>query len=294
VATYSIKDLEQLSGIRAHTIRIWEQRYGLIQPSRTKTNIRYYRDEELKLLINIAILNRNGYKISKIADLTPETINLTAESLSQTTSPDNENQLDSLILSMISLDEQKFDQVVNATIAEHGFENTMANLINPFLERLSLLWFTASIKPAQDNFMSCRLRQKLCSAIDSLPPSNITAKKILMLLPEGDTTELPLLFAYYLARQQHLKVIYLGCNNSIQDIAEAQAICKSDHVFIFLSVSFTGNLQTYVTKLADVMPTSHFLLTGYHAGLQSVRLPKQFTLLYSQVDTVEYFSSISE
>ena len=166
MAVYSIKDLEKLCGIKAHTIRIWEQRYGLIKPKRTKTNIRYYMDADLKLLLNIALLNRNGTKISKIASMSEMEI---AEKVATISEIDFEGgaQLDALTLSMIEMDEVKFDRILTTNIRQLGFEKTMLEVIYPFLDKLSLLWLTGSINPAQENFISNLIRQKIIVAIDN-------------------------------------------------------------------------------------------------------------------------------
>jgi DNA-binding transcriptional MerR regulator len=177
VAVYSIRDLEKLSGIKAHTIRIWEQRYGIIEPQRTKTNIRYYQDEDLKFLLNIALLNKNGIKISKIAKMTKGEV---AEKVAAISEINFEygTQLDALTISMIEMDEFKFDRIVSTNIQQLGFERTMLEIIYPFLDKLSLLWLTGSINPVQENFMSYLIRQKIIVAIDkeALPSGQILQK----------------------------------------------------------------------------------------------------------------------
>jgi DNA-binding transcriptional MerR regulator len=292
VAIYSIKDLEQLTGIRAHTIRIWEQRYGLICPCRTKSNIRYYEDDELKLLLNIALLNRNGYKISKIATMSRDEIAAVVEQLSES-HVTVENQIDALTIAMIEMDEHKFDHVLSANISAHGFEQTIHDLINPFLERLTFLWFTSSIKPAHDNFMSYRLRQKLCRAIDSEPLPHPHAPKVLMFLPQGDTSELPLLFSHYMIKIKQYNVIYLGGNNSLADVIEAYKIKKPEYIYTYLSEHFTQNLQQYLNNLANSFPAARVVITGYHAGINKVQIPENVIMLPTQEAVNEYFSNNS-
>ena len=165
MAVYSIKDLEKLSGIKAHTIRVWEQRYGLLEPKRTKTNIRYYQDEDLRFLLNVALLNKNGLKISKIAELEKEEV---AEKVAAISEINFEygTQLDALTLSMIEMDEYKFDRIINTNIDQLGFERTMLEIIYPFLDKLSVLWLTGSINPVQESFITYLIRQKIIAAID--------------------------------------------------------------------------------------------------------------------------------
>ncbi len=198
MAVYSISDLEKLSGIKAHTIRVWEQRYDIIQPKRTKTNIRYYQDEDLKLLLNIALLNKNGIKISKIAKMTNKEI---AEKVAAISEINFEygTQLDALTISMIEMDEFKFDRIISTNIQQLGFERTMLEIIYPFLDKLSVLWLTGSINPVQENFMSYLIRQKLIVAINNLPLlQSKDTKKFIIYLPEGERQELSLLFMSYL------------------------------------------------------------------------------------------------
>jgi DNA-binding transcriptional MerR regulator len=149
VAIYSIKDLEKLSGIKAHTIRVWEQRYDIINPERTPTNIRYYKDEDLKFLLNIALLNKNGIKISKIAKMSKSEI---AEKVAAISEINFEygTQLDALTISMIEMDEYKFDRIISTNIQQIGFERTMLEVIHPFLDKLGVLWLTGSINPVQE------------------------------------------------------------------------------------------------------------------------------------------------
>ena len=138
MSNYSIKDLEKYTGVKAHTIRIWEQRYNLLEPHRTETNIRYYDDNDLKTLLNIALLNKNGYKISKIAKMSVDEIVHKVADISEVNF-ENATQLDALTISMIEMDEYKFDRIISTNIEQIGFERTMLEIINPFLEKLSLL-----------------------------------------------------------------------------------------------------------------------------------------------------------
>ncbi|MEL6124360.1 MAG: MerR family transcriptional regulator, partial [Bacteroidota bacterium] len=127
---YSIKDLEKLSGVKAHTLRIWERRYEILKPKRTPTNIRYYMDEDLKHILNVALLNRNGFKISKIAKMGAEEIQ---KHVAEITDIDEsfEGQLDTLTISLLELDEEKFVKLLNKNIEQHGFKEAMLDVIYP-------------------------------------------------------------------------------------------------------------------------------------------------------------------
>ena len=159
MAIYSIRDLEKLTGIKAHTIRIWEQRYGLITPARTETNIRYYTDENLRHLFNIALLNRNGLKISKLAQMSPDEIASQGAAIAQN-NPNPNPQIDSLTLAMIDLNEAAFERVFLEYMGANGFERAMLELVYPFLDKLRLLWLTNSISPAHEKFVGQIIRRK--------------------------------------------------------------------------------------------------------------------------------------
>ena len=218
MSTYSIKDLELLSGIKAHTLRIWEQRYQFILPKRTDTNIRYYDDDDLKLVLNIALLKDNGYKISKIAKMEgakmrEEVLRLTDKNLRY---PD---QINALTFAMIDLDEDRFEKIMASNILKLGFESTMINVIYPFLSKIGVLWQTGAINPAQEHFISNLIRQKLIVAIDGqFVNIHENSSKYLLYLPAGKLHELTLLFICYLIKARHQKVVYFGQSLPFEDL----------------------------------------------------------------------------
>lgn len=287
VAVYSINDLEKLSGIKAHTLRIWEQRYGLIEPKRTKTNIRYYDDEDLKFVLNIALLNRNGYKISKIARMSKGEISEKVAAVSEVNF-ESGAQLDALTLSMIEMDEFKFERIISANIQQLGFERTMLEVIYPFLDKLSLLWLTGSINPAQENFISYLIRQKLIAAIDREPlVGGRSAKKFLLFLPEGEHQELSMLFMHFLVKFRQHQVIYLGQDVSLTDLRDAERILHPDFVFTMITESFGKEpVQRYVDKLCEIFPKSQVLLSGYQVVAQNVVPPSNGVILQSLEQTL--------
>ena len=285
VAIYSIGDLEKLSGIKAHTIRMWEQRYGIVVPRRTDTNIRYYEDSDLKLLLNIALLNKNGIKISKIAKMSKEAIAQKVAAISEVNF-EYDTQLDALTISMIEMDEYKFDRIISTNIRQIGFEKTMLEVIYPFLEKLSLLWMTGSIQPIQEHFISNLIRQKLIVAIDQEPfPRGSKVKKFVVYLPEGETQELSLLFMHYLLKSRNHQVIYLGQNISMFDLKDTCKIHKPDYVFTLITETFIQrSIQEYIDELAEYIQPAHMLLSGYQVVVQRV----------NSTDTVSVFGSLDE
>ncbi len=294
MAVYSIRDLEKLSGIKAHTIRIWEQRYGIITPQRTKTNIRYYKDDDLKFLLNIALLNKNGIKISKIAKMSGGEV---AEKVAAISEINFEygTQLDALTISMIEMDELKFDRIVTTNIQQLGFERTMLEVIYPFLDKLSVLWLTGSINPVQENFMSYLIRQKIIAAIDqeSLPTAK-NVKKFMIFLPEGEKQELSLLFMHYLLKSRKNHVIYIGQDISLIDLKDAYNIHRPDYIFTMITETFAKEpVQSYIDRLADTAKESSILLSGYQVVAQHVDLPPNASILRSLDQTIDFLNKLN-
>lgn len=293
MAVYSIKDLEKLSGIKAHTIRVWEQRYSILEPQRTKTNIRYYQDEDLKYLLNIALLNKNGIRISKIAEMSKEEV---AEKVAAISEINFEygTQLDALTISMIEMDEYKFDRIVSTNIDQLGFERTMLEVIYPFLDKLSVLWLTGSINPVQENFMSYLIRQKLIVAIDKEPlPSGQSIKKFLIFLPEGEKQELSMLFMQYLVKSRQHHVIYLGQDIGPADLKDACGIQRPDYIFTMITENFAReSVQQYVDKLAKNFPDIHIMLSGYQVVAQHITPPENVSILRSLDETMDFLNKI--
>jgi MerR family transcriptional regulator, light-induced transcriptional regulator len=293
VAIYSINDLEKLSGIKAHTIRIWEQRYELICPERTKTNIRYYDDTDLKLLLNIALLNKNGIKISKIATMSKAEIQEKVSQISEVNFQ-YDTQLDAITIAMIEMDEYKFDRILSANIQQMGFERTVMEVIYPFLERLSLLWLTGSVNPVQEHFMSYLLRQKVIVAIDKEPlVSGRDVKKFLIYLPEGERQELSLLFMHYMLKSRRNQVIYIGQDITLDDLRDTYNIHKPDYVFSLINEPFPKiSIQQYIDSVSCLFEKSHVLFSGYQVVNKELKLPQNMTILDSLDDTIKFIDSL--
>ncbi|MEN9999664.1 MAG: hypothetical protein RI922_2654 [Bacteroidota bacterium] len=208
MAEYKIKDLETLTGIKAHTIRIWEKRYGLISPERTETLIRTYSDEELTMLLNIAMLNKHGVKISKIAQMKPEQISSQVWDLMGEKSTDSSTE--KFILALLNLDENLFKDTLQLLIDEKGLESTFKENLIPFLDRIGVMWMVGTINPAQEHFISNLIRQKIIAAIDKLEVPQGKDLPVMLFLPEHEWHEISLLFYHYSIRRSGLYTIYLG------------------------------------------------------------------------------------
>lgn len=258
---FSIKDLEKLSGIKAHTLRIWEQRYGILKPERTDTNIRWYCSDKLKHLLNVTFLYEHGFKISKIATLQPDEVISEVNKI-----VDAEinvcDQIRGLIISMVELDEERFEKIISNNIQHQGFPYTVEKVIYPFLNKIGVMWQTGSINPAQEHFISNLIRQKLISAIDGvIPPENKNAKKCVLFLPDGELHELSLLYFNYVLKSMGHRVTYLGQSVPFRDLQKVVQIREPD----YLVSSFTHISEEpaqFIRHLSEAFPAITILLSG--------------------------------
>ena len=293
MAVYSIKDLEKLSGIKAHTIRIWEKRYCLIEPHRTNTNIRYYTDEDLKKILNVAVLNRHGIKISNIAklnefELKEEILRVSGDSLSSDTI------VDSLVMSMIDFDEYKLESLIDKSIRKKGLKSTVTEVIYPFISKVGILWMSGDVYPAQEHFVTFLIRQKIIAAIDGLSNTfNPNGKKFLMLLPEGEWHEIGLLIAQYLIKEARHEIIYLGQSVPYSDVLAIGAAKKFDAVMVSSTTALPGfDLLLYLKDLGGAFPDKKILFMSNLAEDQFQELSPNHIHLSSISHLTDYLSSL--
>lgn len=276
---YSIKELEQLTGIKAHTIRIWEQRYGILKPKRSETNIRTYDDTDLKHLLNVSLLNQHGYKISKIACMTDCQV---ADAILALTEQKNEypHQINALVSAMIEMNEERFDKVLTTVILQKGFEAAVNQLALPFLQKIGILWQTGNINPAHEHFVSNIIRQKFIVAIDGQVISgNPESPRFLLFLPEGELHELGLLFMQYILRSRQMRVLFLGQNLPLADLVNAYNGWRPHYLCtIITSVPDRDRVQGYLECLSGHFPEATFFVSGYQVqNLESdIKLPPNF------------------
>ena len=293
MAVYSIKELENLSGIKAHTIRIWEKRYCLIEPHRTNTNIRYYTDDNLKKILNVAVLNRHGIKISNIArlndlELKEEIIRVSGVSHSSDTI------VDSMVMSMIDLDEYKLEALIAKSISKKGFKSTVTEVLYPFLQKVGILWQSGDIYPAQEHFVSFLIRQKIIAATDALSNTfNPNGKKFLLLLPEGEWHEIALLIAYYMIKEANHEVIYLGQSVPYSDVLSIGAAKKFDFVVVSNTTSLPGfDMLLYLKDLGGAFPDKKILYMASLLEEQAVELSPNHNHLPHISNLTDFLSSL--
>ena len=289
---FTIKDLENLSGIKAHTIRIWEQRYTFLKPQRTTTNIRYYTSDELKSILNISLLNKYGYKISHInkmelPEIREKILSLTHEQARQ------ERIVNELIQSMVDLDMDIFEATLSNYVIDHGIEKSITRIIFPFLERIGILWLTYHINPAQEHLVTNIIRQKLIVGIETIVPHTQPVKTALLFLPEGEYHEIGLLYVFYLLKSRGIKVMYLGANVPVKDMDSIVKLKKPDFLFTHLtSVANNFNFERFLTNLHHIIPSFPILISGVLTQQYKKKIPGNIHFKKSLPEVMEYLSTL--
>ncbi len=289
---FTIKDLENLSGIKAHTIRIWEQRYSFLNPQRTETNIRYYSNDELQKLLNIALLNKYGYKISHIDRMSPGEIHEKIITLSQCQALED-RVINELIQSMVNVAMDDFEAILDNYIKNKAIEKTITQIIFPFLERIGILWLTNHINPAQEHLVTNIIRQKLIVGIDGAHSLVRDGKTILLFLPEGEHHELGLLFMYYLLKSRGLKVLYLGANVPLKDVAYVADLKNPDYLYVHLtSVANNFNFEKFLVGIHTRMAGRKVIVSGALTQSYKKKIPPNFSFKRSLQEVMDCISSL--
>lgn len=286
MSKYSIKELSHLTGIQAHTLRVWELRYKALLPNRTITNIRLYSDEDLKKVLNISLLTKYGLRIGNILKMGNKEIQ---EYISKINSIAliYETQINNLINIMVDFDEQKFDKLFNTLLLRYGFENTLIYIISPFLERIGILWISGNSTTAQEHFITNLIRQKTIVAIDAqIKNENPNGKSFLLCLPENEWHELSLLFLNLLLKNHGHKVYYIGASVPLANIIETIKYLTPDFIFMIITNNIpTKNLQSFFNSLGNEVPDFKFLFSGSRIANIDFEIAKNIQLLtnYCQI-----------
>lgn len=294
MANFSISDIEKFTGIKAHTLRIWEQRYDFLTPKRTDTNIRYYDDEDLRILLNISILVGAGFRISKIAEMSKEEREKKVVELSGV-AEEHDLRIKALCAAMLALDEEEFNLILSNGILQMGLEKTMAHIIFPFLNHIGMLWMTGSIHPAHEHFITNLIRQKLFVAIDGQKTSHRPdARKFLLYLPEGETHEMGLLFANYLLRSRGHKVVYLGQMTPEEDIISVFEFYKPDFIFTTATsgLDLKGSVSEFMRHTACLWPDAKILMTGQQIIQYQGELPENVMIIHDHSEFADLLAQL--
>ncbi|OBQ52825.1 MerR family transcriptional regulator [Tamlana sp. s12] len=259
---FTIKDLENLSGIKAHTIRIWEKRYGLLSPQRTDTNIRCYSAKSLQKLLNVVLLNNNNYKISKIAEMSDETIRIKTKELAIHNAI-NDEAINALKISMFQFDKVLFNNAYNKLLQKKSFREIFKDVFIPFLNHIGLLWQTETVLPAHEHFISNMIVQKIQINIEQLAAHPVDSGSIYVLfLPENEIHELGLMFLNYELTLRGHRTIYLGqslpLNNLDYFFESEDAIC---FVTCLTVMPYDDKVIGYFQEINDILKdTKHQLI----------------------------------
>jgi DNA-binding transcriptional MerR regulator len=288
--SYSISDLEQLSGVQTHTIRIWERRYKALEPMRSAGNTRLYDDNQLKRLLNIVSLSQSGLRISHVCSLTDlEMRNLLDKELEKVESPvaKYEYYISQLLSFGLGYDEIEFDRLISIALEEYGLKVTYTNIMYPLLVRLGLMWRSDNICPAQEHFLSNIIRQKISAATNEIRQDIAPKSTWVLFLPEDEDHDIGLLFANYLLRLSGQKVIYLGAKVPVDSLKEVIASVKVDHLLLFMVRSRQINANSeYLTMLSVSFPDQLIHVAGSTRVLGDVAMEGNLKLMKS-IDDLE-------
>jgi len=258
---FSIRDIENLTGVKAHTLRIWEQRYKFFQPKRKESQHRFYDNEDLKKLLRVSYLYHNGWKISKIAAMPDPVIE---ETIANATVAEGENRqfVALMIEAAVDFDEARIIGLLNEIIEKIGFELCITEVCYPYLQKIGLLWSTNNVMPAQEHFSSYIIQNRVIVETDKLPLLDKTPE-IMLICPQGEYHELPLLFINYLLKKRGRATIYLGSNiqkSEIQDVAKLTGV---SYLYIHLITNFTGlYADDYLEDVCKGLPDKTILVSG--------------------------------
>ncbi|MDA7798624.1 MerR family transcriptional regulator [Flavobacteriaceae bacterium] len=258
---FSIKDLENITGVKAHTIRIWEKRYDLLSPERSETNIRYYSNKNLQKLLNIVLLNNNNYKISKISEMKDDEISFTARELVLDRAI-NEEAINSLKLAMFQFDKTLFNNIYSRLLLKKTFKEIFAEIFIPFLEHVGLLWQTETILPAHEHFVSNLISQKVQVNTEELKYTTIISDTTYVLfLPENEIHELGLLYLNYELVLRGYKTIYLGQSLPIDNLNYFFGIGKNVCFITSMTIKpYDDKITDYFNELDTILNNSNHSL----------------------------------
>jgi len=234
---FSIKDLENLSGIKAHTIRIWEKRYNVLEPMRTTTNIRLYDTSSLQKLLNITLLHRHGYKISQISKYPAEKIPLLVREIISEKSV-RTHAINAFKMAMMNFDQTQFFNTYNTLLSEKSFREVFYEVFIPLMKELGLLWQSETITPAHEHFISNLIKQKLLINIDKvqiLEPTN-TDKIFVLFLPLNEIHQLGLMYINYEIISSGYRTIYLGESIPVENLKDLKKYFTNIVYITYLTV----------------------------------------------------------
>jgi DNA-binding transcriptional MerR regulator len=270
---FSISQLAQFSGIKAHTIRMWEQRYNALNPRRSEGNTRYYDSSQLMRLLNIVSLMDEGYKISELCRLSDKELTQRLKEVETHNDPRHpeEYYISQLIAAGINYDEWHFEKVFSHCLLRMGMKETYLKILYPLISRMGLMWAQTEVLPGHEHFISNIIRQKFFTALDSLPPIARDGRDWLLFLPENEFHELGLLHAHYLIRASGRKSYYLGANLPLYSLVSSVKQIEPDNLLLFMVHNETPErAQAYLDDLRNRFPDKSIYVSGKTELLESL------------------------
>ena len=279
---YSISDLEKISGIQSHTIRIWERRYKILKPLRTLGNTRKYDDKQLKKLLNIAVLNKSGLKISEISKLSPTDVRHRIEKVQKAEL--DFTPYDSIISQILNygfeFEEDKIESLLDRFIEQFGLVECYKNILLPILTKLGFMWLRDTICASNEHFLVNIFKQKILASIDVLPNATGICNTWLLFLPKQETHDIGLLFAKFMLKRSNQKVIYLGADVPLQDLNKLVITKKINHIMLFMTkFGNVSETQSYLENLEDLAAGVPIYVSGNKDVLAKVDCPPAVTWL---------------
>jgi len=259
---FSIRDIENLTGIKAHTLRVWEKRYGIIIPPTAPGKHRMYDNNDLKHILRIASLYHKGMKISKIAEMSFEEIQ------KKTLAPDTRSNFEAFVEQLLEYtfdgNEAAFKKLMAELREMMGEINMYLHVIFPFLSKIGELWLTDKISPIQEHFTSNIIRNELIVAIDkTFSGSPLKDPKFLLFCPPGEQHEIPLLFCHFMLRSRKVNATYLGSNISEDILTSVVEKKEPEWLLVYLITNFTDEeIEKYATALAKKFEKQKILFCG--------------------------------
>jgi len=290
---YPVSQVESMTGIKAHTLRVWERRYQFLKPQRTETNIRYYSDEQLRKLINISILNRNGIRISKLDKMPDEEIHQKVSDILDNSDKTLDDDIQGLTLAMLEMNEEKFNKIYHSHIIRKGLLRTITDVIYPFLNHVGVLWITNKAIPAQEHFITNLVRQKIVSAIESYTTIRDDAPSIVLFLPDGENHEIGLLLSSFVARDLGWKVYYLGQNVPREDIEDVVDLVQPEALMTML-LAPRKDTKELINDLLLSMNGRPFFITGNPEIIENMKEQNNFIHIKHPRELEEQLNIISK
>ncbi len=289
--TYSVAQVEALTGIKAHTLRIWERRYNFLDPARTPTNIRYYSDRQLKKLLNFGILVRNGYRISKLSVMHDEQVYEEVSKVLADPSSESSDEMKGLTLSMLEMNEEDFDDIFERQVIRKGFFRTITETIYPFLQYVGVLWTSNKAMIAQEHYISNLIRQKLIAAIERLTIPQKDAPSIIFFLLEGEEHEIGMLLASFVAKEMGWNIYYLGLGVPIPNIKKVIEIVEPELLMTMFVTPKVSKVNGFIERIVEGNNVP-FVISGSTENLNAVIDSEQILKIASPGDFQSHLTRI--